>query len=160
MAQLRQDASSFFTFLLFGFTCTLSMSMIFRTVAQMTRTIHEALTPVSLFILVLVVHTGFILPRPNMQGWLRWISYVNPMAYAFESIMANEFAGRQFPCVQFIPPYPDLSPAERTCAVPGARPGEDFVDGDVFINGSFGYFESHMWRLVPIPSASNGMRSS
>ncbi|KAF9878804.1 hypothetical protein CkaCkLH20_03704 [Colletotrichum karsti] len=146
MAKLRQEADAFFIFLLFGFTTTLSMSMILRTIGQTSRTIHQALTPAAIFILALVIYTGFILPTNSMKGWLRWINYINPIAYAFESLVANEFTGRQFPCVQYVPAYPNAAPNERTCSVAGAMPGADFVDGDFYMNAHFKYFKSHIWR--------------
>ncbi|KAI2776680.1 ABC-2 type transporter-domain-containing protein [Daldinia loculata] len=149
MAQLRQEAGSFFIFLLFGFTCTFTMSMILRTIAQTTRTVQQAVTPAAIFILGLVIYTGFILPTRNMQGWLRWINYLDPIAYAYESLVANEFSNRQFPCAQFVPmgpSYANVTPSERTCSVPGALPGQDFVSGDTFINGNFGFYQSHIWR--------------
>ncbi|KAI0106740.1 ABC-2 type transporter-domain-containing protein [Daldinia grandis] len=149
MAQLRQEAGSFFIFLLFGFTCTFTMSMILRTIAQTTRTVQQAVTPAAIFILGLVIYTGFILPTRSMQGWLRWINYLDPIAYAYESLVANEFSNRQFPCAQFVPmglPYAKAAPLERTCSVAGALPGQDFVSGDMFINGNFGFYQSHVWR--------------
>lgn len=146
MAGLRQEAGAFFVFLLFGFTCTLTMSMILRTIGQISRTIHQALTPAAMFILGLVIYTGFVLPTRLMQGWLRWINYINPIAYAFEAIVANEFTDRQFPCPSYVPPYPGTAPMERTCSVAGAQPGADFVDGDFYINANYDYTESHIWR--------------
>lgn len=148
MAKLRQEADAFFIFLLFGFTTTLSMSMIIRTIGQTSRTIHQALTPAAIFILSLVIYTGFILPTRDMKGWLRWINYINPIAYAFESLVANEFNGRQFPCPSFVPAYPTAAPNERTCSVAGAAPGADFVDGDFYMNATFSYYKSHIWRYV------------
>jgi ATP-binding cassette, subfamily G (WHITE), member 2, PDR len=151
MANLRQEAGAFFIFLLFGFTCTLAMSMILRTIAQTSRTIHQALTPAAMFIIALVIYTGFVLPTRLMQGWLRWINYLDPIAFAYESLVANEFSGRNFPCSLFVPtgpPYQDATPMERTCSVAGAAPGEDFVNGDVYINNGFGYYKSHIWRSV------------
>ncbi|KAL0942888.1 multidrug resistance protein cdr1 [Colletotrichum truncatum] len=146
MANLRQEADAFFIFLLFSFTTTLSMSMILRTIGQTSRSIHQALTPAALFILSLIIYTGFILPTTNMKGWLRWINYINPIAYAFESLVANEFTGRQFPCVQYVPAYPNAAPEERTCSVAGAAPGANFVDGDIYMNAHFEYYKSHIWR--------------
>lgn len=55
MAQLRQDAGHFFIYLLFGFTATLVMSMIFRTIGQTFKTIHQALTPAAVLIIALVI---------------------------------------------------------------------------------------------------------
>ncbi|OBR06397.1 Multidrug resistance protein cdr1 [Colletotrichum higginsianum IMI 349063] len=146
MAKLRMEADAFFVFLLFGFITTLSMSTILRTIAQTSRTIHQALTPAAIFILSLVIYTGFILPTRDMKGWLRWINYVNPIAYAFESLVANEFTGRRFPCLQYVPAYPGAAPDERTCSVAGAAPGADFVDGDFYINATYSYYKSHIWR--------------
>ena len=30
--------------------------------------------------------------------WFGWLYYVNPVSYAFEAVMANEFAGRVMEC--------------------------------------------------------------
>jgi CDR ABC transporter/ABC-2 family transporter len=108
--------------------------------------VHQALTPAAILILGLVIYTGFILPTRDMQGWLRWINYANPIAYAYESLVVNEFTDRQFSCLQFVPAYPDASPENRACAVPGAAPGEDFIDGDFYIGANYGYTRAHLWR--------------
>lgn len=149
MANLRREAGAFFIYLLFGFTCTLTMSMILRTIGQTSRTVQQALTPAAMFILGLVIYTGFVLPTQTMQGWLRWINYLDPIAYAFESLVANEFSGRQFPCASFVPMGPSYltsTASERACSVAGAMPGHDFVDGDVYMNANFGYYHFHIWR--------------
>ncbi|KAI0123219.1 P-loop containing nucleoside triphosphate hydrolase protein [Xylariales sp. AK1849] len=149
LANLRQEVSSFFIYLLFSFTCTLSVSMILRSIGQISRTIQQALAPATVFILASVLYVGFVLPARNMQGWLRWINYLDPIAYAYESLVANEFSGRQFQCTQFIPRgslYVNSTAFQRTCSVAGALPGDDFIDGDVYINASFEYYRSHIWR--------------
>lgn len=149
MTNLRRETGPVFIFLLFGFTCTFTMSMILRTIGQASRTIQQALTPAALFVLGLVIYTGFVLPTRSMQGWLRWINYIDPIAYAYESLVANEFSGRSFPCTQFIPmgpSYMDAPPSERACAVSGALPGQDFIEGNFYINSLYGYYRSHLWR--------------
>lgn len=40
--------------------------------------------------MMFVIHTGFVLPIPSMHLWFRWFGYINPVAYAFESLMINE----------------------------------------------------------------------
>jgi ABC-type multidrug transport system permease subunit len=149
MSDLRQEGGAFFTFLLFCFTCTLTMSCIFRTIGQSSRTIAQALTPSALFVLVLAIYTGFIIPTSAMQGWLRWINYLTPIAYAYESLVVNEFHNRNFPCTQFLPTgpgYENLMDSQRVCATPGSLPGQDYLAGDLYISGSFGYEHSHLWR--------------
>jgi ATP-binding cassette subfamily G (WHITE) protein 2 (PDR) len=63
--------------------------------------------------------------------------------------MLNEFVGRQFPCDQLVPvgpDYVDVPDSAMTCAVKGARPGENFVDGAEYVRVAFGYVDSHKWR--------------
>ncbi|OTB07874.1 hypothetical protein M426DRAFT_8470 [Hypoxylon sp. CI-4A] len=149
MVQLRQEAGAFFIFFLFSFTCTFTMSMILRTIAQTSRTIQQAITPAAIFILALVIYTGFVLPTRSMRGWLRWVNYLDPISYAYESLVVNEFTNRKWPCAQFVPmgpPYANITPLERACSVAGAFPGEDFVDGDTFINANYEFNHSHLWR--------------
>ncbi|KAF5635813.1 ABC transporter CDR4 [Fusarium sp. NRRL 52700] len=149
MVHLRRDASAFFIFLLFGFTTTLTMSMILRTIAQSSKTVHQALVPAAIFIIGLVIYAGFVLPIRSMKGWLRWINYVNPIAYAYESLIANEFSGRSFRCQTMIPSgpgYENIEPMQRTCSIAGALPGRDFIDGDFFIGTVYKYYYSHLWR--------------
>ncbi|KAG9494905.1 hypothetical protein J7337_013134 [Fusarium musae] len=149
MVHLRRDTSAFFIFLLFGFTTTITMSMILRTIAQSSKTVHQALVPAAIFIIGLVIYAGFVLPIRSMKGWLRWINYVNPIAYAYESLIANEFSGRSFACQTMIPSgpgYENIEPTQRTCSVAGALPGRDFIDGGFFIGTVYKYHYSHLWR--------------
>lgn len=154
MVHLRRDASAFFIFLLFGFTTTMTMSMILRTIAQSSKTVHQALVPAAIFIIGLVIYAGFVLPIRSMKGWLRWINYVNPIAYAYESLIANEFSGRSFGCQTMIPSgpgYENIEPMQRTCSVAGALPGRGYIDGDFFIGTVYRYYYSHLWRYVVAP---------
>ncbi|KAL2847099.1 ABC-2 type transporter-domain-containing protein [Aspergillus pseudodeflectus] len=149
MGNLNQSAGAFFTYLLFGITSTLTMSSIFRTIGQATQTIAQALTPVALFVIGLVIYAGFILPIRNMQGWLRWINYIIPLAYSYEAMVANEFHGRNFPCTSLVPAgpgYEDVSNLDRTCSIPGAVPGGSDVAGDAYVAASYEYQFSHVWR--------------
>ncbi|KPM43984.1 ABC transporter CDR4 [Neonectria ditissima] len=148
MSHLRRDASAFFIFLLFGFSTTLTMSMILRSIGQATKTVHQALAPAAMLILGLIIYTGYILPTRNMKGWLGWLNYVNPIAYGYEALVANEFRNRNFPCQVMIPmggPYDDVSPSQRTCSTAGAAPGENFIVGDTYIKAAYGYEYSHLW---------------
>lgn len=149
MANLRREAGSFFIFLLFSFFTTLAMSSILRTIGQSSKTVHQALAPAALFILGLVVYAGYVLPTHYMKGWLRWLNYLDPIAYSYEALMANEFSGRQFTCQTMIPMgpgYSDISPVQQTCATAGALPGQNFVGGDLYLAATFDYHYSHMWR--------------
>ncbi|KAJ7136060.1 ABC-2 type transporter-domain-containing protein [Mycena epipterygia] len=149
MTNLRREPGAFFVFYLFTITCTLVMSMIFRTIASMSRSLVQALTPTAVFILALIMYTGFVVPVRNMVVWFRWINYINPVGYAFEALMVNEFVGREFPCGTFIPAgptYANVSNANRICSTTGAQAGKDFVLGTDYVGTSFSYSHSHLWR--------------
>ncbi|KAL9127279.1 MAG: hypothetical protein Q9217_003814 [Psora testacea] len=153
MTNLRRTPSAFFTYYLFSFLCVLAMSMFFRSIAAMSRTLAQAMAPAAVLILALVIYTGFAVPIRDMHPWFRWINYIDPVAYAFESLMINEFHNRDFSCTNFVPTgssYANVSPDERVCNTVGSRPGQDYVNGDAFINTSFSYYHSHLWRNLGI----------
>lgn len=81
MTNLRREAGAFFFFMLISFFLTLTMSMLFRTIASVSRTLSQAMTPAALLILAIVMFTGFAIPVQYMLGWSRWINYLDPVAY-------------------------------------------------------------------------------
>ena len=149
MTNLRREPGAFFFFLLISFSMTLTMSMVFRTIAASSRTLSQALAPAALLILAIVIYTGFTIPTPNMLGWARWINYLDPVGYGFESLMINEFSSKSFLCDSYVPVgpgYQDVGVTNRICSAVGSAAGADIVSGDAYINNSFQYFSSHKWR--------------
>ncbi|CAI7675725.1 unnamed protein product [Penicillium discolor] len=149
MTDLRREAGPFFTFWLFSLMTTFTMSMIFRTIAASSRSLSQALVPAAILILGMVIYTGFVIPTRNMLGWSRWMNYINPVAYAFESFMVNEFQGRHFPCAAIVPAggaYNSISMDHRICSTVGAQSGSTNVSGSLYLEQSFGYLKGHLWR--------------
>ncbi len=68
----------------------MAMSMIFRSIGSLSRSLAQALAPAAVFILALIIYTGFTIPTRDMHPWFRWINYLDPVAYAFEALMINE----------------------------------------------------------------------
>lgn len=125
------------------------MSMIFRTIGASTRTISQAMAPSSVILLALVIFTGFTIPTRDMLGWSRWINYINPIGYAFESLMVNEFDGREYACAAFIPSgsgYDNVPGTSRVCATAGAVFGSNVVEGAAYLATSYQYYKGHKWR--------------
>ncbi|ROW08296.1 hypothetical protein VMCG_03196 [Cytospora schulzeri] len=152
MSNLRREAGAFFFFLLICFCATLAMSMVFRTIASSSRTLSQAMVPAALIILGLVIFTGFVIPIDYMLGWCRWMNYLDPLAYAFEALMVNEFSGRKYACTAFVPStapglgYENVGPLNHICSAVGSVTGQDYVDGDIYINSAFSYYADHKWR--------------
>ena len=151
MTNLRREPGAFFYYLIVSFTTLMVMSMMFRFIGSASRTLFQALVPAALLILALVSFTGFVLPTRYMLGWCKRLSYIDPLAYAFEALMANEFHGRQFRCSEFVPStkvpgYENVDPESRVCTSVGAVAGQNYIDGDVYLRSAYGYEWRHAWR--------------
>ncbi|KAE8152303.1 ABC-2 type transporter-domain-containing protein [Aspergillus avenaceus] len=153
MTNLRRDAGAWWTFWLFSVVTTYTMSMVFRTIAATSRSLSQALVPAAILILGMVIYTGFVIPTRNMLGWSRWMNYINPISYSFESFMVNEFHGRTFECSSIVPaggPYDDVPMQNRICSTVGAESGSDIVHGTIYLAQSFEYTKGHLWRNLGI----------
>ncbi|GAB1213678.1 hypothetical protein ATERTT37_002828 [Aspergillus terreus] len=146
LSNLRREPSQFFIYFLINFVIMFVMSAVFRTMAAITKTVSQAMTLAGILILALVIYTGFVVPVPNMHPWFGWIHYINPIYYAFEILVANEFHGRDFDCSQIIPAYPNLQGDTFVCSSKGAVAGRDKVSGDAYIWASYEYTYDHVWR--------------
>lgn len=149
MVNFRRNPGRFFFYWLMGFSCTLVMSHLFRSIGAISTSIAGAMTPATVLLLAMIIFTGFVIPTPKMLGWSRWINYINPVGYVFESLMVNEFHDRDFQCTSFVPNgpgYENVARDSRICAVVGAVPGSDVVNGTNYVAETFQYFNSHKWR--------------
>lgn len=146
LAGLRREPSQFFIYFLFSYTATFTMAAIFRTMAAMTKTVSQAMSLAGIFILALVMYTGFVISVPDMHPWFSWLRWLNPLFYAFEALVANEFHGRDFTCSARIPAYSPSISDSWICNSVGAIAGRDTVSGDDYIRISYHYAYSHVWR--------------
>ncbi|KAJ8131104.1 hypothetical protein O1611_g2521 [Lasiodiplodia mahajangana] len=111
------------------------------------------MAPIANLILLFIIYAGFVIPAKYMHPWLGWIRWINPIGYAYESLMINEFVGQSYSCSTKVPSgpeYTEASPEEYICSAVGSNPGEDFVRGDRYIQVQYGFIESHMWRNLGI----------
>ena len=136
---LRRESGPFFFFVYTSLVLTLTISMFFRSIASLTKSLVQALTPAALLILILVMYAGFTIPTQYMLGWGRWITYIDRVNYGFESLMINEFHGRDSTCVNYVPAgssYADVGPSNRVCATVRSVPGQPYVNGEDFIRSA------------------------
>jgi ATP-binding cassette subfamily G (WHITE) protein 2 (SNQ2) len=146
---LQRTASQFFIFVLFTFVLTLAIYAFFRMVGSFSGNLDSATRVTGLAIQGLIVYTGYLIPPNSMHPWLSWLRWINPVQYAFEALMANEFYSLDIKCV---PPYivpapgPGVTPAHQSCLLQGSQPGTTTVRGADYIKTQFGYTRSHLWR--------------
>ncbi|KAF1997403.1 putative multidrug resistance ABC transporter [Amniculicola lignicola CBS 123094] len=153
MTNLRREPGPFFFFVLVSFVLTLVMSMFFRSIASLSRSLVQALAPAAILILGLVMYTGFTIPTNYMLGWSRWIGYIDPVGYGFESLMINEFHNRNFECSTYVPTgpgYEGITGDNRVCSTVGSVTGNPFVNGDDYIRSAYNYTHGHKWRNLGI----------
>jgi ABC-type multidrug transport system ATPase subunit len=148
LAQLRYTPGQFFLFFVVTYISTFVMAAIFRTTAAVTKTASQAMAGAGVLVLMLVIYTGFVIRIPEMKPCFGWIRWINPIFYAFEILLANEFHGVNFPCDAFIPQGPgySLTGDSFICNTQGAVAGQTFISGDSFIEVSYSYSWSHVWR--------------
>ncbi|KAK1711889.1 ABC-2 type transporter [Colletotrichum acutatum] len=149
MGNLRREPGAFFFFLLISFSMTLTMSMMFRLIGSVTKSVAQALAPASIILLLIALYTGFAIPPQYMQDWLGWVRWLNPVYYGLESVMLNEFVGRDFRCSNFVPMgpgYDSVAANERVCSTAGSVPGQDMVSGTTYLSTSYSFENSHRWR--------------
>lgn len=90
MVNLNRSAGAFFFFYLFNITVLVNMSMFFRTMGSLSKRLEQTMTPGSLIVLMFIMYTGFVIPVDYMVPWLAWFRWLNPLAYAYESLLINE----------------------------------------------------------------------
>lgn len=90
-----------------------------------------------------------MIQKPQMHPWFVWIFWIDPLAYAFDALLSNEFHGKTIPCVgnNLVPFGGDYNdPLYMSCAgVGGAVQGETAVSGDSYL-ASLSYSHDHLWR--------------
>lgn len=84
-----------------------------------------------------------------MHPWFKWLSYLNPLRYGFESLMANEFHGFEMPCDLLVPSgagYENVTIENQVCAFSGSVSGQADVLGKNYIEVAFEFAWAHAWR--------------
>ncbi|ERS96089.1 ABC multidrug transporter [Sporothrix schenckii 1099-18] len=152
MAALQTDAAKFFTFWAVTVACTLCFLQLFRAIGALCTRFGLASQMMGLFSTVFFVYGGYLIPYNRMHPWFRWLFYLNPGAYAFEALVANEFDGLSLACVApnyvpYGPGYDDMGiTATRGCTVPGSDAATGLIDGVTYIREHFNYSPGHVWR--------------
>ena len=163
----RFECSIFFLLII---TIALAMKAYFRALAAWFNNPTPAQATAGVSLLILTLYTGYNIPEPSMIGALHWIVYINvrtsrhihytltlivgllpqPLKYAYEAIMTNEFRTLNLDCSSLVPQgpgYENITLENQVCPVVGAVSGQTTVNGLRYLKLSFNYEWSHMWRV-------------
>lgn len=148
MAGLSATASQFFISLLLLFTVTMTTYAFFRGIAALFKTLDDATKVTGVFIQILIVYTGYLIPPSSMRVWFGWLRWINWIQYAFEGLMSNEFYRLSMKCVApyLVPAGEGFESQYQTCTLSGSQPGQTSVNGADYIQASFQYTRAHLWR--------------
>ncbi|KAJ6601432.1 ABC-2 type transporter-domain-containing protein [Mycena vulgaris] len=155
MTNLNRSAGGFWTFHLFNYIAYLTMQGFFRTFGLLCTNFHTAFRLAVFFIPNFVEYTGYIVPVLRMKRWLFWIYYINPIAYAWQACMENEFMRIQLTCdgnyivprnVGGLSKYPDGLGPNQACTLFGASAGSSSVSGEAYISAGYGLDSANLWK--------------
>ncbi|KAL5392982.1 hypothetical protein PMIN06_006396 [Paraphaeosphaeria minitans] len=151
MTELDVDVSKFFIYMLFVYTTTICITSLYRMFAALSPTIDDAVRFSGIALNLLILYTGYVIPKPQLLHeyiWFGWLYWINPISYAFEGVISNEFSDRVMECSpsQLVPQGPDVDPNFQGCALTGAQPNARTVPGSAYLATSFNYSRSNLWR--------------
>jgi ATP-binding cassette, subfamily G (WHITE), member 2, SNQ2 len=153
MVGFKISAAAFFTYWILVFSTTMCMTAMFRAIGAAFSNFDAAAKVSGFAVAAIFTYTGYFIPKTSMHPWFVWIYWIDPLAYAFQSLMGNEFHGQTIPCANnnLIPNGPNYTNnANKACSgVGGATRGATSVTGDQYLN-SLAYSHSHLWRNFAI----------
>ncbi|GAA95733.1 uncharacterized protein L969DRAFT_92858 [Mixia osmundae IAM 14324] len=153
LAGLQRTWSHYLIFLLFVYATALNLTTVFRLFAAFSPSFDEAMRYCGIFLNLAVVYAGYFIPMRSMRPWLKWLHYIDPIHYAYESVLVNELSDLELTCspadtVPYGPSYNDSR--YQTCALVGSEPGQLTLQGARYLDMSFGYRYEHLWRNLAL----------
>lgn len=146
MSGLAATASQFFISLLIIFSVTMATYAFFRALSAIFKTLDDATKVTGVFIQILVVYTGYLIPPSSMRVWFSWLRWLDWIQYGFEALMSNEFYNLDMDCVSLVPQGPGVQTQYQSCTLQGSTPGSMVVSGANYILQSYTYTRAHLWR--------------
>ncbi|SCU81027.1 LANO_0B01794g1_1 [Lachancea nothofagi CBS 11611] len=150
LSGLTRNAGRFFTSFLFLIVCAEAINALFDMITAFSASVSQANSICGVTLMALILYSTYMIQLKAMHPWFKWISYVMPIRYSFESMLNSEFHGREMDCSGNVipsgPSYASTSTSNQVCAFIGSRPGQSYVLGDDYLEGKFQYKYSHTWR--------------
>ncbi|CRK32163.1 hypothetical protein BN1723_003835 [Verticillium longisporum] len=151
LAKFDVEAGKFFIYMLLVYVATLCLTTMYRMFAAFSSTVDDAIRFVSVFLNIMFILTGYVIPRSTLMSdspWFGWFSYANPVAYGYEALLGNEFGGRELRCSEsnLVPRGPGADADYQGCTLPGSTFGSSTVSGEAYLQTSFDFSRSNLWR--------------
>jgi ATP-binding cassette subfamily G (WHITE) protein 2 (SNQ2) len=157
MVGLKTTASAFFTFWIIILASAVAVTALNRMIGSAFPTLDAATKVSGLTTSAFFIYMGYMIAKPAIKNWFVWIFWINPMSYAYEAILGNEFKDAEFSCVgpNLIPNGPGYGPdfGGQSCAgIGGAQPGASSLTGEQYLS-SLSFDTGNIWRNFGIVCA-------
>lgn len=126
-------------YILVIFSLSLFVSTYARALSTLSnKDLANALAGVGL--IVMVMFSGFLVPKESIPSFLIWLYWTSPVQYAYSALLVNEFRGLNFFCSSegLLPYNPAVPDALKVCPV---------STGVAYLESSFQTRTDGMWRL-------------
>lgn len=151
MTGLSVDAGKFWIYIVFVYTTTMMVTALYRMFASLSPEIDTAVRFSGISLNLLIIYTGYVIPKTQLLSdyiWFGWLYWVNPISYSFEGVLTNELSSRKMQCdtSQLVPQGPDVLPEYQGCAISGAAVNAHQVTGSDYLQATYSYSRSNLWR--------------
>lgn len=122
----------------------------------MCRDFYGAARLAAVIISIMVQWAGYVQPLDRQHGYVKWLTYLDPVYYAYEAMVINEIGFITLTCAggQIVPLGPQYNMdglgENQACTLPGAQTGHVEVLGQDYLDAAFGFSHGHLWRDVGI----------
>ncbi|KAJ3545283.1 hypothetical protein NMY22_g2500 [Coprinellus aureogranulatus] len=156
MTGLHRSAGAFFTFHLFAYLAYLTLQAFFRMFGLICFSFDSAMRLAVFFIPNFIIYSGFMIPVDSMKRFLFWIYYIDPVSYAWQAAMENEFMRINLTCdgssviprniLGLVTKYPDQLSVNQVCTLYGSTGGSAIISGTDYIKAGYGLDPKDIWR--------------
>ncbi|KAJ3071328.1 hypothetical protein HDU98_005493 [Podochytrium sp. JEL0797] len=148
MVGLQSSAGHFFTFFVTIIVTQQSFGYMLKIFGYLSADKHQAINRAAVILILDVMYAGYMIPIQDMKPWFKWILYINPLGYGFQSLMINEFDGLELECVgtSIVPTGPwYTNPAYQTCSLHGSVPGSLITEGRNYLKVALDINADWLW---------------
>ncbi|KAJ4109141.1 ATP-binding cassette transporter snq2 [Fusarium oxysporum] len=151
MTGLDVDVSKFWIYMLFVYTTTIMVTALYRMFASLSPEIDTAVRFSGISLNLLIIYTGYVIPKTQLLKdyiWFGWLYWINPISYSFEAVLTNELSDRIMECApsQLVPQGPGVQSGYQGCAISGATVNAQSVSGSDYLQATYNYSRSNLWR--------------
>ncbi|KAL5532389.1 SNQ2_2 [Sanghuangporus sanghuang] len=148
LAGCQGSVMHFLVFLLFVVSTAITMKALFRSVAILTKTTGYSLA--GSVIILLLLFSGFNDLPSSVKRVSLWLSWLDPLRYAFEGLIVNEYHGVQVPCSDYASGgeiYGTAFLPAQTCLSAALASQQLNISGDDYFEDTYGYSYANLWTI-------------